>query len=260
MSVIADPGVRKLGQYLMGIKKRLRSSPIARLTRELLVGLGAISDSPFKSIIRNMDVDKVSHVLDIGANVGQFGIDIRRHGFKGQIISFEPVKETFEVLTKTIAKYQPWKAIQLGLGASESEQIMNVSGNAGLSSSLLEMGSVHLENFPDSVTVSNQKVTISTLDNQFEALGIDPRRIMLKLDVQGYEAEVLRGAVKSLAKIPLCYLEVSLVSLYKGETTFLPILNLLAEAGHEVIDVFRSLKSNDGKLLQIDILTKLTKN
>ncbi len=258
MSVIADPGVRKLGQYLMGIKKSLRSSPIARSTRELLVGLGAISDSPFKSIIRNMDTAKVSHVLDVGANVGQFGIDIRRHGFKGQIVSFEPVSETFTQLTETIKKYQPWKALQFGLGASEAEQTINVSGNAGLSSSLLEMGPVHLENFPDSETVSNQKVTISTLDNQLETLGIDPRNIMLKLDVQGYEAEVLKGAAKSLSKIPLCYLEVSLISLYKGEVTLLAILNQLSEAGHEVSDVFRGIKAKNGQLLQLDIITRLS--
>jgi FkbM family methyltransferase len=244
----------------MRIKSGLRSNPLARSAREFLPRIVLNVDSPFRSILRNLEESNVSSVIDVGANVGQFGLDIRRHGFKGQMFSYEPVEETFGVLAHTIMRHQPWKAIQLGLGASECERTINISGNAGLSSSLLEMGSVHLENFPDSVTVLNQKVTISTLDNQLEALGIDPRRIMLKLDVQGYEAEVLRGAAKSLAKIPLCYLEVSLVPLYKGETTFLPILNLLAEAGHEVIDVFRSLKSNDGKLLQLDILTKLTKN
>ena len=241
----------------MGIKKSLRSSPMARSTRELLLGLGAISDSPFKSIIRNMDMAKVSYVLDVGANVGQFGIDIRRHGFKGQIVSFEPVSETFTQLTETIKKYQPWKALQFGLGASEAEQTINISGNAGLSSSLLEMGSVHLSNFPETATVSTEKVTISTVDRQLELLGIDPRDIMLKLDVQGYEAEVLKGAAHSLAQFPLCYFEVSLVPLYEGETTFLPILNTLSEAGHEVIDVFRGIKAKDGQLLQMDILTKL---
>lgn len=241
----------------MVIKEQLRTSPFARLVREQFSGFKAIADSPFKSIIRNIDELKLTHVLDVGANAGQFGIDIRRYGFNGQILSFEPVSQTFTLLSKTTKNRQPWKALQLGLGAIESEQTINVSGNAGLSSSLLEMGTVHLESFPDSATVSNQKVTISTLDNQLEALRIDPRRIMLKLDVQGYEAEVLRGAVKSLKVIPLCYLEVSLVPLYKGETTFLPILNLLAEAGHDVIDVFRGIKAKDGQLLQMDILTKL---
>ena len=79
---------------------------------------------------------------------------------------------------------------------------------------------------------------------------------MLKLDVQGYEAEVLKGAVKSMSRIPLCFLEVSIVPLYEGEITLLPILKLLSESGHEVIDVFRGLKTKNGQLLQLDILTK----
>ena len=243
----------------MVIKEQLRTSPFARLVREQFGGFRASADSPFKSIIRNVDELKLTHVLDVGANAGQFGIDIRRYGFNGQILSFEPVSQTFTLLTETIKKHQPWQALQLGLGSIESEQTINVSGNAGLSTSLLTMGSVHLANFPESATVSTQRVTISTLDKQLELLGIDPRHIMLKLDVQGYEAEVLKGASQSLSRIPLCYLEVSMVPLYEGEITFLPILNMLSEAGHEVIDVFRGLKAKNGQLLQMDILTRLTK-
>ena len=243
----------------MGIKEHLRTSSFARLVREQFSGFKACADSPFKSIIRNIEQLKLTHVIDVGANVGQFGIDIRRHGFDGEILSFEPVSQTFTLLTETIKKRQPWKALQLGLGAIESEQTINVSGNSGLSTSLLTMGSVHLVNFPESATVSSQRVTISTVDKQLEILGIDPRQIMLKLDVQGYEAEVLKGASQSLSKIPLCYLEVSMLPLYEGEITFLPILNMLSEAGHEVIDVFRGLKAKNGQLLQMDILTKLTR-
>jgi len=69
---------------------------------------------------------------------------------------------------------------------------------------------------------------------------------------------VLRGAAKSLSKIPLCFLEVSIVPLYEGEITLLPILNLLSQSNHEVIDVFRGIKTQNGKLLQLDILTRLT--
>jgi len=247
------------GQSYSLLKANIRTSSIARSVRDRIIGVQASTDSPFKSIIRNIDELKLTHVLDVGANVGQFGIDLRRHEFDGQIVSFEPVSQTFTLLSKTIKKRQPWKALQLGLGAIESEQTINVSGNSGLSTSLLTMGSVHLANFPETATVSTERVTISTVDKQLEILGIDPRHIMLKLDVQGYEAEVLKGASQSLSKIPLCYLEVSMLPLYEGEITFLPILNMLSEAGHEVIDVFRGLKAKNGQLLQMDILTKLTR-
>lgn len=240
----------------MGIKEGLRKSPLARAAQELVVGLGAVSNSSFKSIIRNLDSAQVSHVLDIGANVGQFGIDIRRHGYRGQIISFEPLNDTFNILTETIKRHQPWSALQIALGSSESKEIINVSGNAGLSTSFLTMGSVHLENFPESKPVSTELVTVSTIDKQLKILGLNPKDIMLKLDVQGYEAEVLKGASKSLSKIPLCYLEVSILPLYEGEVTFLPILNMLKDSGHEVIDVFRGMKAKNGQLLQLDILTK----
>ena len=242
----------------MGIKSGFRSNPLARSAREILTRIGSNVDSPFISIVRNLEDSNVSNVIDVGANVGQFGLDIRRHGFKGQIVSYEPVNETFELLTQTTRRHQPWKAIQLGLGAAESERTINISGNDGLSSSLLEMGSLHLENFPDSATVSRQNISISTIDNQLVVLGLRPQEIMLKLDVQGFEAEVLKGASQSISKIPLCYLEVSITPLYEGEVLLLPILIELSKYGHEVIDVFRGIKASNGQLLQLDILTKLT--
>lgn len=242
----------------MWIKSGLRVNSHARAAREFLSRTKLIVDSPFDSIVKNLHGLNVSHVIDVGANVGQFGIDLRRHGFIGQIISYEPVQETFKSLVQTTIRHQPWTAIRLGLGSSESESIINVSGNDGLSSSLLEMGKLHLENFPTSKTVERQPIAISTIDNQLDALRLHPQEVMLKLDVQGYEAEVLRGGAKSLSRIPLCFLELSLIPLYEGEVPFLPILNELFKNGHEVIDVYRGITAKDGSLLQLDILTRLS--
>jgi FkbM family methyltransferase len=242
----------------MEIKPRLRSSVLVRSVREFVKGIENISETPFKSIIRNLNESRVTSVLDVGANVGQFGLDVRRYGFEGLIVSYEPVRETFESLSQTTKQHQPWKAFQIGLGAAESERTINISGNAGLSSSILEMGSLHLENFPGSATVAKQDILVSTIDKQLEVLGLRPEEIVLKMDVQGFEAEVLQGASQSLSKIPLCYLEVSITPLYEGEVSFLPILIELSKYGHEVVDVFRGIKARDGRLLQLDILTKLT--
>jgi FkbM family methyltransferase len=240
------------------LKNQFRTNSRARSIREKLQSIFQRSNSPYTRIIQELSEGSILTVIDIGANVGQFGIDIRRNGFQGQIISFEPVKEIFTELSKTIKRFQPWEAFQLGLGSCNSQQTINISGNSGLSSSLLEMRSIHLNNYPESATISTQVVTITNIDDQLNALGIDPRKVLLKLDVQGFEAEVLKGAAKSLSKIPLCFLEVSIVPLYEGEITFLHILNLLSESGHEVVDIFRGLKTKNGQLLQVDILTKLT--
>ena len=242
----------------MDFRRKFRTNPSIRSVRERFFSINSIMDSPYKSLVRNLEKLELKFVFDVGANVGQFGLDLRRYGYSHQIISFEPVSKTFAVLSETIKKNQPWNAFKLGLGAFESQQKIHVSGNAGLSSSLLKMGKIHISNFPESVTVSTEKILVSTIDKQLAILGIDPKNILLKLDVQGYESAVFKGAAKSLSKIPLCFLEVSIVPLYEGEVNLLPILNLLSESGHEVIDVFRGLKTKNGELLQLDILTRLT--
>jgi len=242
----------------MTIKRRLRSSSTARAITEWIIRFERLRESPLRTIVSEIDKADISVVLDVGANIGQFGVDIRRYGYKGQIVSYEPVKDTFALLQQTISKHQPWNAIQLGLGSLESVELINVSGNSGLSSSLLEMKPVHIENFPNSKTVHSETIQISTVDRQLSNLGIAPENILLKLDVQGFEASVLQGAASSLSKIPLCFLEVSLIPLYEEEMTLIPVLNLLQNSGHEVINVSRGIKGKNGQLLQLDILTKLS--
>jgi len=242
----------------MNIRRKLRTNSTARSLRERLNSFNEISNSPFESLVRHIHKFKITCLVDVGANVGQFGLDMRRHGYGGQIVSFEPVAETFNELSRTVKYDQLWSAFQIGLGSNESVKTINISGNDGLSSSLFEMKSTHITNFPESRTISTQKVKIFSLDAQLKTLGIDPQSILLKIDVQGYEAEVLKGASLSLSKIPLCYLEVSLQPLYEGEMALLPILNMLSVDGHEVIDIYRGIKSTNGDLLQLDILTKLS--
>jgi FkbM family methyltransferase len=242
----------------MNLKKYLRRNSTTRAFRDFLIGFSNVNDTPYKSIVKRIRELEVSTVIDIGANVGQFGIDLRRSGFKGKIVSYEPVKEIFSDLRITSSKYQPWEVVQIALGEVESEDYINVSANSGLSSSILKISKLHLENFPSSRTIFREKVLISTVDHQLSKLDLSPDSVMLKLDVQGFESRVLKGANKSLSKIPLCFLEVSLTPLYENELPLLPILNLLHESEHEVIEIFRGVKSKNGELLQLDILTKLS--
>jgi len=245
-----------LDSNVINFRKRLRTSSWARSARDLFALAASISDSPFTSICRNLTDLHIDKVIDVGANVGQFGLDMRRKGFRGLIISYEPVKETFMKLNESIRYHQPWRSFQLGLGSIESQVEINVSANDSLSSSILAMGQLHVETFPNSVTIRKEEIIISTIDLQIELLGLIPEELMLKLDVQGFEYEVLKGASKSLPRIPLCYLEVSLIPLYEGEQSLLPIMMELSKYGHEVIDVFRGVKSRNGQLLQVDILTR----
>jgi len=234
----------------------LRTNPFLRDIKSKSSRISDAFHTPYKKIVRELSHLKDAQVIDAGANVGQFGVDMRRSGFTGHIFSYEPVSETFQILRKTIDSFQPWSAFNLALGSTESQMEIFISGNSGLSSSLLEMNDLHLMNFPESKTVAKEHVKVSTLNQQIISLGLDPSRLILKMDVQGYEFEVLKGANMYLDHIPLCYLEISLKKLYLEESSFLELLILLREHGHEVIDVYRGVKSKKGELLQLDLLTQ----
>jgi hypothetical protein len=117
------------------------------------------------------------------------------------------------------------------------------------------MKSLHQENFPSSIYVSSQLAEVSTVDIQVELLKLEASKSILKLDVQGFELEVLNGATQSLSDFAICLIEVSLSPLYQGEGSLLDILHILESNGHDVIDVFSGIRSNNGKLLQIDLVT-----
>jgi FkbM family methyltransferase len=238
------------------LKTRLRSNPHARRLREVLRAIPEVLNSQSKSVAKKCISSEIVAILDVGANVGQFAIDMRRNGYKNHIYSYEPVADTFEALMQHVSKDEKWHAFNMALGETEDYRSIHVSENSGLSSSLLNMDSVHLENFPESSYVSSERVLMSTVDRQVNLLELDPRSSMLKIDVQGYEFNVLQGSMQTLQDFRYCYLEVSLVKLYQGESTFFDILKNLKDSGHEVIDLFRGVSAKDGRLLQVDVLTE----
>jgi len=242
---------------MKSFKSKLRTRRMLRQIREKLGILTSIFQSPYQTINYNLAATGIEVIIDVGANVGQFAIDMRRSGFKGHIHSFEPVKQIFRKLEKTASKDPNWSVYNLGLGAHETKSMIHVSQNDGLSSSILEMNSIHLLNFPNSHTSYLEEILLSNVDTQLKLLGLDPKNCLLKIDVQGFESQVLLGASESLSKIPLLFIEASLVPLYREEKDLIKLLNLLSSFNHHVIDVYRGVQTKNGKLLQVDLLTQL---
>ena len=238
------------------LRKLLRTNIVTRRLKLKTEFLRGYKKSSIEVVLQQMHSSGISTVLDIGANVGQFGIDLRISGYKGQIISFEPVSEYFFRLKSTAQKFSHWDAYQIGIGSHDGVMNIAVAANSGLSSSFLKMNEVHLREFPMSFTKRTESVKVGTLDSQIELLGVDPAIIFLKVDTQGFEKAVILGAKKSLPLIPLCLWESSLKPLYDGESSLLQLLNELSTSGHEVVDIFRGAVSPSGKLLQVDVLTR----
>jgi FkbM family methyltransferase len=198
-------------------------------------------------------VYKIDTVIDIGANAGQFAQHVRREvGFEGLILSFEPLSTAFKLLNANADNDCFWKVFNYALGDVEGKHEINIAANS-YSSSILDMLSPHLKSAPDSKYLGKETIQIKTLDSVFKPLCENARNIYLKIDTQGFEKRVLRGAEKSLAYIDTVQIEMSLVPLYDGEPVVNEILQIMTQNGYTLIGVEQGLSDPNGaQLLQMD--------
>lgn len=192
-------------------------------------------------------------VLDVGANVGQFAVMIRKLGYAGAIVSFEAIPHIHATLLEATKNDSRWVAAPCAaLGASRGEIDIHVSKNS-VSSSLLPMRATHLEAAPDSVYVGTQSIRMERLDNLASTLIPEEGNLFLKIDTQGYEKEVLKGSTALLQRLAAIQVEMSLVPLYDGAPSFIEMTTFIENLGYEMFSMvpgFRNVHS--GRLLQVD--------
>ena len=197
--------------------------------------------------------NSIDVVLDVGANVGQFGSELRRVGYKGVIVSFEPLSSA-RVKLKAAAGHDPlWRiADRAALGATDGEVDLNIAANSA-SSSVLPMLKRHADAAPESVYVGSERVPLRTLDDLVERY-VDPEsRIFLKIDTQGYEDRVLEGGRHTVERaVGLC-VELSFVPLYGGQLLYKEMVPRLEALGFELWNLTPALiDASDGRLHQVD--------
>ncbi|MGF1451742.1 MAG: FkbM family methyltransferase [Opitutales bacterium] len=169
-------------------------------------------------------------VLDVGANEGQFALELRRGGYRGRILSFEPQRNAFRKLADQSREDSNWEVYPFGLGSDEALATIYNSQNS-FSSSLFQPSSTNLEAHGDVAVQSTEEVKLRTADTVVEELGLSDKGLCMKVDTQGYELEVLGGASKTLEITSLLILEVSLEELYVGQPLFPEIDRAARAAG-----------------------------
>ena len=172
-------------------------------------------------------------VLDVGANQGQYGSMLRRCGYKGRIVSFEPVKASFEVLRTRAAKDPQWSVYNYALGARAGTRLIHVSRSTVMASFLDATDYSHTQ-FPEGMPVTrDEKVTIHTLDEVFDRVteGLKSPRVFLKMDTQGYDLQVFAGAKRSLPQVRGLQTEISIQAIYEGMPDYLQSLATYTKAG-----------------------------
>jgi FkbM family methyltransferase len=172
----------------------------------------------------------VTAVADVGANAGQYAKLLRGNGFTGRIVSFEPLAGPYRALAQAARADAGWEPVRTALGAGQGSVTVRVAGNS-YSSSVLDMLDAHREAAPGSSYVGTEEAPLTTVDAAFERHRLVPERTLLKIDVQGYEGEVLRGAAGVLARLAAVQVELSLVPLYAGQPLMAEVTDLLERQG-----------------------------
>ena len=193
-------------------------------------------------------------VLDVGANEGQYVRLLRDFGYEGRIVSFEPLESAFRVLAEAFSADKRWTGVSAAVGEGESVAELRV-GRSTLTSSLLTATDELRSRIKAAETDYSVEVRVLALDDVWSEYVAPYETAMLKIDVQGFEHQVLDGARESLARLLLIEAEMALVPLYDGGSTVDDLLPRLRSEGFGVISVDSGFVDvATGQVLDIDVL------
>jgi FkbM family methyltransferase len=191
------------------------------------LGLDVRRSRKHPSLIDFIENRGVEVVYDVGANVGQFGSGLRQRGYAGKIFSFEPVKSAFDGLESVAAADGNWGVLQCAVGSEPGEVWVNVSTNTQFSS-INRLSEKASSIDPASGIVGREKVACKTLD---ELATPSQAPTLIKIDTQGFEREVLKGATRALSQAAGVFMELPIIDVYDGSWSFLEGIKTMDELG-----------------------------
>jgi FkbM family methyltransferase len=197
----------------------------------------------------------INLVLDIGANKGQYGMSLRQTiGYRGRIISFEPLRDAFAILQRAAAADPLWECHNIAFGDCDGTATINISANSH-SSSLLPASARTLKIESSVGYVGTQKIVVHRLDTMLDQFARPDDNIFLKVDTQGYELKILNGALGVINRFALIQLETSFFEVYQGETLIGDMLKILDYIGYRVVSIEPGWEDPvTGELLQADFI------
>jgi len=231
-------------------------SDFKRNVRALFKNLrrGSTAKRNARQLLRGFDAFGIDLVFDVGANTGQFAREIRDTGFKGRIVSFEPLSTAHRELTAAAESDPLWSVHErCAIGDRDGSVVLNIAGNS-VSSSILDMAAAHAAAAPGSVYVGQEETVLAKLDSVAHTYLGSSRRPFLKIDTQGFEWQVLTGAERTLPSIHGVLCELSLVVLYEGQHLWREMIERLEAAGFILWGLQPGFMDQRGRNLQCDAI------
>ena len=197
--------------------------------------IGYIEWTHIRDVLHRYDINCV---LDVGASRGQYARSLRRIGYKGFICSFEPIPQEFESLRKVMQNDPKWRGFNMALGSEDTEQVFHVAVDFPEASSFLQ----HKDH---AAKMRDINVPVKRLDSVFEEAisAISEPRIFLKIDTQGYDLEVVKGAEQSILQVICLQSEISVSPIYDKTPHYLAALEIYEGLGFQLAGLFEVLRN-----------------
>ena len=195
--------------------------------------------------------DSINTIIDIGAHIGKYSIIQRKKYPNAIIYAFEPLHDAYFQLISHFEDDPNFFAKNVALG-NENKTIDFIKSSRKSSSSVLHLAGSHKSAFPDSAIETTQKIEMMRLDDYF----INSERqikkdLIIKIDVQGYEYEVILGGTRTIKQAKALICEVSFEKLYINQKLFKDVLDLLTDYGFQFIGIIDQIYHPDnGAVLQ----------
>ena len=196
----------------------------------------------------------VTLVLDVGANIGQTGQMLRREGYKGRIVSFEPISACFAKLEAASAADPLWEARHSAIGGETGTAEIGVSQNF-VSSSIREATDALIAIYEPIRYTRHETVPLARIDGLLaDIAGLD-EVIHLKIDTQGFERDVVEGATGVLHRIGSVRMEVAVSEVYTGEMLVPEAITMMDGLGYVLIEAWPAWRHPEtGEVLHFDLL------
>ncbi|MEJ7788640.1 MAG: FkbM family methyltransferase [Thermoleophilaceae bacterium] len=204
---------------------------------------------PFRHIFRT--------IIDVGSSRGQFAL-VAAHRFpEAALICFEPLPGPRRKLESALGRHGNLTVIDRAV-SSDAGTAEFVVSRADDSSSLLEMTATQTHHFPGTEAARHITVRTEPLDEMLTP-GELAAPLLLKVDVQGAEIEVLRGAERVLPRVDSILVECSFLELYRGQALAGEVVAFLHEHGFRLDALCSPTVGREGRVLQADLLFERTR-
>ena len=191
-------------------------------------------------------------VVDVGSNRGQFSLFALQRFPDATIVSLEPLARPGEKFLEVFASQPRVTLHRAALGPDSGRSVMHVSGHDD-SSSLLPITATQGELFRGTGEVRTEEVRTAPLSEFLDATDVrEPA--LLKIDVQGYELEALRGCGDLLECFEFICAEGSFVELYEGQALADELIEWLRARGYRLSRMYGTTSDRRGRAIQADML------